>query len=52
MVERFNVRISDVLKSHRFNSAQDSEQTLLRHVAVYNRHLPQSALKSNTPSRR
>lgn len=49
MVERFNGRISDVLKSHHFNSAQDLEQTLLRYVAVYNHHLPQSALKSRTP---
>ena len=49
MVERFNGRISDVLKTHRFNSAQDLEQTLLRYAAVYNHHLPQSALKSKTP---
>jgi transposase InsO family protein len=49
MVERFNGRISDVLNTHRFNSAQDLEQTLLRYVALYNHHLPQSALKSKTP---
>ena len=46
MVERFNGRISDVLKTHRFNSAQDLEQTLLRYATVYNHRVPQSALKS------
>ena len=49
MVERFNGRISDVLKTNRFNSALDLEQTLLRYVALYNHQLPQSALKSKTP---
>lgn len=49
MVERFNGRISDVLKTHHFDSAQDLEQTLLRYVALYNHQLPHSALLSNTP---
>ena len=49
MVERFNGRIADVLKTHRFNSAQDLEQTLMRYVALYNHQLPQSALQSKTP---
>ena len=49
MVERFNGRIADVLKTHRFSSAEDLEQTLLRYVALYNHQLPQSALKSKTP---
>ena len=49
MVERFNGRIADVLKTHRFNSREDMEQTLLRYVALYNHQLPQSALKSKTP---
>lgn len=49
MVERFNGRIADVLRSHRFQSGQDLEQTLLRYVALYNHQLPQSALKSRTP---
>ena len=48
-VERFNGRISDVLTTHRFRSGQDLEQTLLRYMALYNNHLPQSALKSKTP---
>jgi transposase InsO family protein len=49
MVERFNGRIADVLKTHRFNSREDMEETLLRYVALYNHQLPQSALKSSTP---
>lgn len=49
MVERFNGRIADVLKTNRFNSADDLEQTLLRYVHLYNQHLPQSALDSRTP---
>ena len=49
MVERFNGRISDVLKTHRFRSGEDLEHTLLRYVALYNHQLPQSALKSKTP---
>jgi len=42
-------RIADVLKTHRFNSREDMEQTLLRYVALYNHQLPQSALGSKTP---
>jgi len=49
MVERFNGRISDVLKTHHFHSGEDLEQTLLRYVQLYNHHLPQSALQSKTP---
>jgi len=51
MVERFNGRIADVLKTHRFTSGEDLEQTLMRYVALYNHQLPQSALKSKTPMR-
>jgi transposase InsO family protein len=36
MVERFNGRIADVLKTHRFNSQEDLAQTLPRHVHLYN----------------
>ena len=49
MVERFNGRISDVLKTHHFVSGQDLEETLMRYVALYNHQLPQLALKSKTP---
>ena len=37
MLERFNGRISDVLKTNRFDSALDLEQTLMRYVHLYNR---------------
>ena len=36
MVERVNGRISDVLKTNRFDSALDLEQTLMRYVHLYN----------------
>lgn len=49
MVERFNGRIADILKTSQFNSSEDLEQALLRYVALYNHQLPQSALKGNTP---
>jgi transposase InsO family protein len=49
MVERFNGRIAEVLATHRFNSAQDLETTLLRYVWLYNHHLPQKALGHSTP---
>jgi transposase InsO family protein len=49
MVERFNGRIADVLKTNRFHDGEDLEQTLLRYVTLYNHELPQSALKSRTP---
>ena len=48
-VERFNGRIADVLKTNRFDSALDLEQTLMRYVALYNTQLPQSVLGSRTP---
>ncbi len=47
--ERFNGRISDVLKTNRFDSALDLEQTLMRYVHLYNTQLPQSVLRSRTP---
>jgi len=49
MVERFNGRIADILKTHHFNSADDLAQTLTRYVSLYNQQLPQSALNSQTP---
>jgi hypothetical protein len=38
-----------VLKTSRFDSALDLEQTLMRYVQLYNTQLPQSALRSRTP---
>ena len=49
MVERFNGRLSQVLRSHHFNSADDLEKTLHRYVWLYNQHLPQKALDHRTP---
>jgi hypothetical protein len=49
MVERFNGRIADILKTHYFVSGEDLEQTLLRYAMLYNELLPQAALKSKTP---
>ena len=48
-VERFNGRLSQVLRSHHFNSAEDLEKTLHRFVWLYNQHLPQKALGHETP---
>lgn len=49
MVERFNGRLSQILKSHRFNDAEDLQTTLHRYVWLYNEHLPQRALDAATP---
>ena len=49
MAERFNGRIADVLKTNRFNSSEDLEQTIMRYVTLYNTQFPQSALGSRTP---
>jgi transposase InsO family protein len=49
MVERFNGRIEEVLRRHRFRSGEDLQSTLMRYVWLYNHHLPQAALKGRTP---
>ena len=49
MVERFNGRLAQVLRTHRFNSAEDLQTTLHRYVWLYNEHLPQKALEHETP---
>ncbi len=48
MVESFNVRIADMLKTHRFTGREDLQQARLRYVTLYNHQLPKSALKSST----
>ena len=48
-VERFNARISEVLATTRFDSAQHLEDTLSRSVRQYNHHIPQRALGYLTP---
>ena len=49
MVERFNGRIADILRTHRFVSGQDLEETLHRYVSLYNHQLPQTALGGKPP---
>ena len=49
MVERFNGRLSQVLRSHHFNSAEDLEKTLHRFVWLYNHHLSQKVLGHEAP---
>ncbi len=49
MVERFNGRIADVLRTHHFRSRDDLETTLKRYVWLYNQHLPQKAISHRTP---
>lgn len=49
MVERFNGRIADILKTTRFDSSADLKQTLYNYLEVYNHHIPQKALGHITP---
>ena len=49
MVERFNGRIAQVLRTHHFQSGEDLEATLHRYVWLYNQHLPQKNLNHQTP---
>ncbi|WP_210547297.1 IS481 family transposase [Rhodoferax sp. PAMC 29310] len=49
MVERFNGRISDLVKQTRFASAAELEATLTLYLKTYNHHIPQRALKHQTP---
>lgn len=49
MVERFNGRISEILATTRFDSAQDLQTTLTRYAKLYNHAIPQRALNHCTP---
>ncbi len=49
MVERFNGRVSDILKTTHFDSSQDLAATLKRYLRLYNHHIPQKALGHTTP---
>jgi len=48
-VERFNGRIAEVLKTHRFNSPEDLAGTRMRYVDRYNHHIPQRTLGHRPP---
>lgn len=50
MVERFNGRLAQVIRSHHFNSADDLESTLHRFAWLYNQQIPQKALAHITPA--
>ena len=49
MVERFNGRIAEILRTHHFRSGEELEATLLRYAWLYNHHLPQKALGHISP---
>ena len=49
MVERFNGRISEIVKQTRFASAAELESTLTNYLNSYNHHIPQRALNHISP---
>lgn len=49
MVERFNGRISEVVKQTRFASSAELASTLNNHLLAYNHHIPQRSLGHLTP---
>lgn len=49
MVERFNGRIADILRTTRFDCSKDLKTTLENYRDVYNHHIPQKALGHITP---
>ena len=51
LVERFNGRIADLLRTHHFRSGEELEATLLRYAWLYNHQLPQKALGHVAPIR-
>ncbi|MDD2725569.1 MAG: integrase core domain-containing protein, partial [Methylovulum sp.] len=48
VVERFNGRISELLKQTRFSSAEELEKTLLSYLVICNHHIPQRAINHQT----
>lgn len=49
MVERFNGRIADILRTHHFRSGEELETALMRYAWLYNHQLPQKALGHVAP---
>lgn len=49
MVERFNGRIAQILRTQHFQGRDDLEQTLKRYVWLYNHQLIQKALNHESP---
>jgi len=50
MVERFNGRISELLRQTRFCSSAEMEGTLKLYEKAYNHHIPQRALNHQSPA--
>ena len=49
MVERFNGRISEIVKDTRFSSSKELSSTLKNYLKVYNYHIPQKNIEHLTP---
>ena len=49
MIERFNGRVAEVLKTTSFASARHLETTLQKYLHLYNHHIPQKNLGHVTP---
>ncbi|CAB4244605.1 transposase [Methylacidimicrobium sp. AP8] len=49
MVERFNGRLAQILRTHHFQSSLDLKTTLHRYAWLYNEHHPQKSLNHQTP---
>ncbi len=49
MVERFNGRIAEILKTTHFDNNEHLDDTLRRYARLYNHHIPQRALGHITP---
>jgi transposase InsO family protein len=49
MVERFNGRISELVKQTRFLSAAELDDTLQHYLSTYNHLIPQRALQHQSP---
>lgn len=49
MVERFNGRIANLVKTTWFANAEEMETTLMQYAKVYNHHLVQRNLGHSTP---
>lgn len=49
LVERFNGRISEIVRQTRFGSVAELEATLTNYLYTYNHHIPQRALKHLSP---
>jgi len=49
MVERFNGRISEIVKSTHFESSVELEKTMKNYLKIYNYHIPQKNIGHLTP---